>query len=181
MTVTASIQQLAREAEQAYATEEFELSASKYEAAASEYAQGGDALMAAEMANNRSVALMRMGRAKEAYQAAQGTEQVFAAAGDLRRQAIALSNQASALEGLKQYTQALQVYRQSAELLKQISEQDMRSYVLKCMSMLQFRHGKRMEALALMRMALECSNKLSLRERVLKWLLGIVFNLLGGK
>lgn len=181
MTVSASTQQLAREAEEAYAVEEYELAASKYEAAASEYRQAGDPLMAAEMSNNRSVVLIKLGKFSAALQASQGTDRLFAEAGDLRRQAIALGNQAAALEGLKQGDQALALYRQSADLLKQIGEQDMRAYILKNISMIQFRRRKYIEALAFMRMALEAQKRLSLRERILKWLLGVVFNLMGSR
>jgi len=179
MTLNADPLKLVQEAEAAYQTEEYALAANKYQSAQEAYAAAGDALMAAEMANNASVALLKGGNAGAAYEAAAQTDQAFARAGDLRRQAIALSNQASALESLKKTDQALALYQQSSELLKQINETEMRAFVLKSISFLQFRTGKRIEAMATMRIALDAQRKLTLRERVLKSLLGIVFRLIG--
>lgn len=181
MTISPSMQQLVNEAKEAYQTEEYQLAAQKFVAAEKAYSQAGDALMAAEMANNRSVALLKGGNAEGALEAASGTEQVFAQVGDIRRQAIALSNQASALEALKKYDNALELYRQAADLLKTTGDEDMRAYILKSISMIQFRHQDRFAALASMRSALESQKNLSLRDRVLKWLLGVVFRMLGGR
>ena len=179
MTLNADPKQLIDEAETAYQTEEFALAAKKYQAAQDAYIQAGDALMAAEMANNASVSLLKSGDATAAFNAADKTDLVFSQAGDLRRQAIALSNQASALESLKKNDQALDLYTRSSDLLKQINETDMRAYVLKSISYLQFRTGKKFDAMATMRIALDAQRKLTLRERILKTLLGIVFRLMG--
>lgn len=181
MTTSPAPLQLATEAKAAYQTEEYHLAAQKFAAAEAAYQQSGDALMAAEMANNRSVALLKGGSAEAAYQAAHGTADIFARAGDLRRQAIALSNQAAALEVLKKYDEALNLYRQAADLLKTAGDDEMRAYVLKNISLIQFRHQDRFAALASMRIALENQKHLSLRDRILKWLLGIVFRMLGGR
>ena len=181
MSMNASLQQLIKEAQEAYQTEEFRIAANKYEAAAREYTASGDALMAAEMANNRSVALLKAGDAPAAYQASASTDQVFAAAGDIRRQAVALSNQAAALESQRKIEPALQLYQQSADLFKQVNEPDMRAYVLKSISLLQFRSRKRIDAMATMRIALDAQRKLSLRDQVLKFLLNLVFRLLGAR
>lgn len=176
-----SVQKLSKEAQDAYQIEEFALSARKYQDAAAEAARMGDELTAAEMANNRSVALLKGGDAVGAYEAARGTDQVFQHAGDARRQAIALGNQASALEALKKPSEAMPLYQQAADLFKGLGENEMRGIVLKSMSYLQFRTGKRFEAMATMRAALDGQKHLSLRELVLKSLLGIVFRLMGGK
>jgi len=178
MSLNTDPQKIIQEAEAAYQTEEYLLAAKKYQAAQAAYAEAGDALMAAEMANNASVSLLKGGNATEAYAAADKTDLIFAQAGDLRRQAIALSNQASALENLKKNDQALELYKQSSELLKQVGETDMRAFVLKSISFLQFRTGKKFDAMATMRIALDTQRKLTLRERLLKWLLGVVFKLL---
>lgn len=179
--MTAPTAALIAEAQEAYQTEEYGLAARKYAAAEEALSAAGDKLMAAEMANNRSVALLKLGDAAGAHQAALGTEEVFAAAGDLRRQAIALSNQASAMEALGKPAQAVELYRQASQLFKSCGESDMRAFVLKSISMLQFRTGQRLEALATMRAALESQRKLTLREKILKGLLNTVFRLMGGK
>jgi hypothetical protein len=74
------------------------------------------------MSSNRSVALLQAGDAREALQAAQGLERVFALAGDTRRQAMALGNEAAALDALNQNKVALEKYQQCAELLKQAGD-----------------------------------------------------------
>jgi tetratricopeptide (TPR) repeat protein len=75
---------------------------------------GKDELNAAEMKNNESVALLQAGKAKEALQATDGTEEVFQKAGDIKRQGIAVSNRAAALEGLKKWKEALAEYDRAA-------------------------------------------------------------------
>ena len=69
--------------------------------AAQAYTSAKDELNTAEMMNNQSVALLQAGKAKEALQATEGTEDIFQKAGDIKRQGIAVSNRAAALEGSK--------------------------------------------------------------------------------
>jgi hypothetical protein len=45
-----------------------------------------------------------------------GTEAVFAEAGDIRRQAMAVGNRGTVLEALKRYDEALDAYDLSASL-----------------------------------------------------------------
>lgn len=179
MTISPATQQIITQANDAYQAQDFQLAAQKFASAEETYRQSGDALMAAEMANNRSVALLKNGSSEAAFQAARGTDQLFAQAGDTRRQAIALSNQAAALEALKKYDDALGLYRQAADLLKSAGDDEMRGIILKNISLIQFRHQDRFSALASMKSALDAQKHLSLRDRVLKWLLGIVFRMLG--
>lgn len=179
MTLNADPQKSIHEADAAYQGADYALAASKYAAAQQAYSAAGDALMAAEMANNASVALLKAGNPSAALAACEQTDLVFAQAGDIRRQAVALSNQATALEALKRNEQALELYQRASDLLKQINETEMRAFVLKSMSFLQFRSGKKFDAMATMRIALDTQRKLTPRERLLKWLLGVVFKLLG--
>lgn len=176
---TLSLPQMLEKAKTAYETEDFEEAAQWYERAAKEYTALGDAINAAEMNNNRSVSLLRADNPNAAYQAALGTEQVFAQAGDVRRQAMALGNQAAALDNMKKYEEAIQLYRQSNELLKQINDPNLRIYVLQSLSALYLRRRQYLEALAAMQAALDLKSNLSLRERILKKLLQIVFGMLG--
>jgi tetratricopeptide (TPR) repeat protein len=139
-----------------------------YQQAGAQLAHSGDEPMAAEMANNRSVGLLKAGDAQGALDACRGTEQIFARAGDLRRQGMAIGNQAAALEALEQLDEALALYWQSSDLLKQSGDQDTRAYLLQCISALLIRTGRQFEALATMNAALEHKEKLSVQERVLK-------------
>jgi len=176
---TPIVQNPIEQAKTAYADEDYEEAAQWYERAATQLTAQGDLLLAAEMSNNRSVSLLRANNAQAAYQASLGTELVFAQAGDGRRQAMALGNQASALEAMKKDSEALERYRQSNEILKQLNEHELRIYILQSMSGLHLRRRRYLEAMAAMHAALEIKPRLSLRERILKKLLQIVYRMLG--
>ena len=170
---------LIEHAKTAYAVEDYEEAAQWYERAAQQYSAQGDTRLAAEMSNNRSVSLLRADNPQSALQASQGTELVFAQAGDARSQAMALGNQAAALEALKKDSDALLRYQQSNEILKQLNENELRIYILQSMAGLHLRHFRYLEAMAAMHAALEIKPHLSLRERFLKKLLQIVYGMLG--
>jgi tetratricopeptide (TPR) repeat protein len=138
----------------------------------------GQELDAAEAANNQSVALLQAGRAAEALTAAEGSDAVFAAAQDRRRQGMACANQAAALQQLGQREEALQRYTQAVECLKMIGDKELLAYVQKQLSVLQLQTGKQLQALASMDAALENQPRLSLRERLLKKLLHVPFDML---
>ena len=91
---------LVDQGKQAFANKKYDEAASSFSEAASAYEALDDPLNAAEMKNNLSVALLQAGKAQEAYDAAAGTDEVFAQAGDLKRQAMAFGNQAAALDEL---------------------------------------------------------------------------------
>ena len=65
--------------------------------AAQAYESANDPYNAAEARNNQSVALLQGGKANDALKATEGTEEIFAGAGDLKRQGIAIANRAAAL------------------------------------------------------------------------------------
>jgi tetratricopeptide (TPR) repeat protein len=174
-----TIAKMIDQAKAAYEAEDFDEAAKWYERAAGEYTLQADVLNAAEMQNNRSVSLLRSGSPQAAYQASKGTEIVFANARDVHRQAMALGNQAAALEALKKDDDAIQLYKESNELLKQINEPDLRLYVLQSLSGLYLRKRQFLQAMAAMQAALDLKDHLSIRERLLKKLLQIVFSLLG--
>jgi tetratricopeptide (TPR) repeat protein len=173
-----SPKELAQSGENQYRNGQYEEAAASYEKAIQSYTTAGDTLMAAEMANNRSVALLQGGHAQQAYEACLGSDQLFEKAGDNRRRAIALGNQAAALDGMGKKDAALQLYEQCAELLKNENQPEMRSAVLKSISALQLRSGKQMEAIASMDAAIAQKKNLSLRERLLKHLIKLPFRLL---
>jgi tetratricopeptide (TPR) repeat protein len=172
---------LSKEGQAAYATRRFSEAARAYEQAARAYQAGGDAFNAAEAFNNASVAALQANDAPNAYRLAEGTDQVFSLSSDLRRQGMALANQAAALEALQRLPKALERYQRSSDLLKQCGENDLRALVLQSMSTLQLRTGNQLQALASMDSALDNKKKLSLKERLLKRLLRVPFNMLNRK
>ena len=166
------------QAKTAYQDEDYSNAAELYKIAENDYSNAGDPLSSAEMANNRSVALLKAGDAKGALLAVEGTDAVFSQANDEKRQAMALANKAAALESLKKYPEALEVYEQSNEILKRIGENDLRAYVLKGISAVQLRQGKQLEAIASMQASLDNKPNPGVKDRFIKRLIQQVFKLL---
>ncbi|GIV63772.1 MAG: hypothetical protein AB1457_05575 [Chloroflexota bacterium] len=175
----ADIQKMTQKAWEAYQHEDYESAASAFSAVVEVLTGENQKLQQAEMKNNLSVALLKAGKPQEAYQAALGTEQVFAEAGDLKRQAIALANLASALEEMNRLGEALNSFTQAAALFKQIQEKEMRAYVMQRISTIQLRQGKQIESLISMDAALEEKTRLSFKDRLLRNLMRIIRRLSG--
>ncbi|MBI3159375.1 MAG: hypothetical protein HYZ26_07240 [Chloroflexi bacterium] len=164
-------EELARQAKHKYEQGEYRPAAEAFEQAEGAYRAEGQPVLAAEMANNRSVALVQAGDAAAALAAVEGTPQVFEQAGDRLKQAMAWGNRAAALEGLGRLAEAEQAYVQSADLLKELGELELRAEVLKALSALQLRGGRQLEALASMQAGIEGLEQPSLLQRLLKKLL----------
>jgi len=135
------------QARQAYQSEEFAQAAQAYAQAAGIYAGLGDSLMAAEMQNNQSVALLRAKKPQAALAAVQGTDATFAGAGDLRRQGMALANQACALQALKRFPQAIDCFKASGQVLEKAGEGNLRIDVMQLLAVLYLRRFKFYEAI----------------------------------
>jgi len=170
-------QVLTGEAQTAYEAEEFQQAARLFQEAADAYYKSNNEVLAAEARNNQSVALLKAGDAQGALAAAEGTDLIFAAVGDQRRQAMALGNMAAALEDLKDRNRAVDLYQQSAVLFEKIGEADLRALVLQRISSIQMQQGKRVEALSTMQDGLAQKKSLSLADRILKGLLRIIGNM----
>lgn len=174
-----SINQMINEAKSAYQQGDFIVAARAFDAAADSYDVSGDALNAAEMRNNSSVAYLQAGEVSKAFRAVEGTPAVFATAGDVRRQGMALGNLGSALEAMNRLDEASKAYAQSAELLGSIGENDLRAYVMKSLSAIQMRSGRHIEALSTMQAGLDGIEHPKPQQRLLKRLLQVPFKFLG--
>ncbi|MDD5371180.1 MAG: hypothetical protein PHQ40_19025 [Anaerolineaceae bacterium] len=162
----------------AFQSGEYATAARYFADAATAYDQSGDAVQAAEQANNRSVALLKAGDPQSAWSISKGTDQIFASVGDLRRQGLALGNQASALEALGKLDEAEEHFSQAADILKAAGEQDLRGVTLQSLSAVQLRRKNQYGALATMQSALASKQQLTASESLLKRLIRFVFNLL---
>jgi tetratricopeptide (TPR) repeat protein len=165
--------QLANEGKSAYQKGEFLEAAEIFLEASEGYQTAGNPLSSAEMANNRSVALLQGGQPESALLAVQGTIEIFASMGDKRRQAMAFGNRAAALNKLNRVDEAISDYSQAADLFKQVGEHDLRAPVLQALSVLQLRSGRRLESLASMNAGLNEYDQPKPRQRLLKKLLDI--------
>ena len=149
----------------------YDSAAAIFENVANGYADLNDQPNAAEMKNNMSVALLQAGKAQAALDAALGTDQIFANIKDLKRQGIAVGNQAAALEALKRNEEAIAAYERSAQIFADAGEGDMRSLVLKSAAGIKLKSGKVAESAFKMIGSLEAKDKPSIFERILKFLL----------
>lgn len=172
------VTQLVKEGKLAYQRGDYENAARAFHAANQGYQSSQDPLNAAEMANNASVAFLKAGDAQAALQVVEGTPQVFASAGDIRRQAMALGNLGAAFEGVKRYQEAEDAYQQSADLLKQVGEDQLRLNVMQSLSNMQLRTGKHLQALSSMQAGIEDVHRPSPKQRLLKKLLEVPFKLM---
>jgi tetratricopeptide (TPR) repeat protein len=168
-------QQLADEAQAEYNKANYLEAARLYKAAAEGNLSSGETAIAAEMANNCSVAYLKGGNAAAALEVVQGTDSIFAEKGDTLRQAMALGNQAAAMEGLNQLDEAINLYNQSAELLESLGEGELRAYVLQSISAIQLKRGQFLEAYTTMGVGVMGLDKPKLSQRILKSLIRLPF------
>lgn len=164
-------QQLAEEGKRAFAAARYAEAARLFEEASRGYTLQGDAVHAAEMHNNRSVALLKNNQPQHALEAAAGTDKIFESFADVTRQAMALGNQASALEALKRYEEALPLYERAAELFGKAGENEMRALVLKSIAAIRLKQGNLRDAGMEMLGSLGAVEKPNLWQRFLKFIL----------
>lgn len=155
--------------------------AAAFDQAALAFEAAGRPADAAEMRNNLCVVKMSQDDFQGALAAVEGTEAVFAAAGDPRREAQAIANRAACYEGLGRVEDALQTYQRAIDLLGDIGESDTRAACYKRISGLQVKSGQQLQALASMRSGLDLTDKPSMRERMLKGMLDKAVKGLGMK
>ncbi len=173
MTSTNELRRLAEDGKKAFESSKYEAAAELFGKAAQGYADSNDQVNAAEMRNNLSVAMLKLGRNQESLEAARGTEAIFEKAGDPRRQGMAIGNEAAALEGLGRLDEALAAYERSGEVLREAGEGDLRSLVLKAAAGIRLRQGKLVESGIRMLGALESKKHPSIFERVLRFLVRV--------
>lgn len=166
--------QLEAEGKRAFAAKKFNEAADYFRQAAEGYSLGRAALKAAEMQNNLSVALLQAGNAKEALEAALGTDETFAGANDVKSQAMALGNQAAALDELHRYEEALSKYERSAELFASINQGDLRAMVMKSAAAVKLKTGKVTESAFKMIGSLDVKENPGFFERILKFFLRFI-------
>jgi tetratricopeptide (TPR) repeat protein len=162
----------------AYRAGRLEEAAGEFARAEAGFAQQGDHLQRAEMANNRAVVLLALERPSEARAAVAGTEAVFLAAGDQARAGKALGNLAAALEGENQWGAAESAYRRAITCFTEAGDDESRAHTLQALSRLHLRRGRPLEAVAAMDAGLE-ARPAGLSRRFLRWLIALPSRFLG--
>ncbi|HXF85998.1 MAG TPA: hypothetical protein VNK49_11480 [Anaerolineales bacterium] len=171
--MTASPTAFADQGKQEYERGNFIAAAELFARAAQAYVEAHDEVNAAEMKNNQSVALLQAGKAREALEVLEGTEEIFQRAGDLKRQGMAVGNRAAALEGLKKWKEALAEYDRAASLFEQAGEGDMHSVVRKAAANLNLKHGRVIASQMDVYDSLRLVKKPSIAQRLMKFLMRI--------
>ncbi len=179
MNAAPSAAEAARLGEQHYKKQEWSDAAQSFLDAERAYRAEGDALAAAEMANNRAVALLQDGAAEQALQALNGTAERFLKADDKRRAARAFGNTASAQEALGDFEMAAAAYRRAAALFEEVGDAENRTHTLKALSQLQLRRGQTLEALTSYQQGFPSEGQLPVKQRFLRWLLSLPSRLTG--
>jgi tetratricopeptide (TPR) repeat protein len=169
---------LSEEGKSAYQRGDYLTAAETFQKAVQAYQAAHDELNTAEAANNCSVAYLQAGEAEASLNVVEGTPAIFAAAGDLRRQGMALGNYAAALEALERLEEAAEAYLQSADALEQAGEDQLRTHAMQSLSALQFRMGRQLQALASMKSGLDSVKRPTPKQRLLKQLLAIPFQMI---
>ena len=166
--------QLAEQGKQAFKNKNFDEAAELFNQAAEGYTIGGNGLMSAEMKNNVSVALLQAGKPQESLAAAQNTDQVFAEAKDIKRQGMALGNQAAALEVLHRYDEATEKYDLAAQLFDQAGEGDLRAMVMQSSAGIKLKKGRVTDSAFKMMGSLDAKDNPTFFERILKFFLSFI-------
>lgn len=166
--------QLDAQGKQAFQEKRFDEAAEYFRQAAEGYTLERAILLAAEMKNNMSVALLQAGKPQASLDAALGTDEAFAGANDIKRQAMAVGNQAAALEELKRYEEALERYERSAELFRQAGEDDLRSMVMKSAAAIKLKTGNITESAFKMMGSLDAKRTPGFFERILKFFMRFI-------
>jgi tetratricopeptide (TPR) repeat protein len=174
-------EKLCKEGKAEYKKGNFLAAAKAFTAAQSGYETADQMLMAAEMANNASVAYLQAGEAEAAFKAVEGTGEIFKQHGSLSCQGMAAGNRAAALEALDRLDEAVHDYEISIDLLKKAGEDDLLASVSQSLSALQLRMGRQLEAVATIQSGLEGIKKPSPSQRMLKRLIKVPFELLNKK
>jgi tetratricopeptide (TPR) repeat protein len=173
-----SPESLAGLAKKSYQAGKFTTASDLFLQAQKDYQAAGDKLMAAEMGNNRSVALLQAGDAQSSFDACKGTHTVFAKAGDTLREGFALGNQAAALKELGQKKESLKLYRLSAARLEKAGDKENLAIVHKTIASLEMEEGDKFGAMSAMLDALRAKEKLTLREKFMRKLFALASRLL---
>lgn len=181
MSGSAALHKQVKAAQSAYQRGDYAMAMQAFKEARDAYQEAVDLLNAAEMANNACVAALQCEDLETALEFVQGTPEVFAQAGDLRRYGMALANLGTTLEALERNEEALEIYRQAADVLQQAGEDQMRASVMQSLSMLQFELGRRFQALASMSDGLEGVHRPTPKQTFMKKLIDIPMGMLTRK
>jgi tetratricopeptide (TPR) repeat protein len=166
------------EAKKLYRAGKFKQAADGFSQAAAFYLERDENLLAAEMRNNQSVALLKAKKPRLALEAVRGTDKTFHEAGDPLKQGMALANQATALQGLGEKQKAIADFTRAAEIFKDRGEKQMYLQTMQSISSLKMKNRNLVGALFSMQEGLDELDNPNLRQKLLRTLLRIPQNMI---
>lgn len=171
--------ELADGAKSAFERGDFDLAIEGFTAARDSYQESSEHLLVAEMSNNLSVALLQAGMPEQALAEVEQTHQVFLAASDEFKAALAYGNLASALEAVGQREKAEEAMEQAIRLFKEVGDKEHLMHSVRALSELQLRRGRPLDAVSTMQNGLEQQPKLNVKNSILRRILSIPSRLMG--
>lgn len=169
---------LASEGKSLYQAKKYLPAAASFQQAAESYQGSGDTLLAAEMRNNQSVALLLAKEPRQALDALQGTRAIFLEAGELTKGGMALANEATARKELGETEAALELFSEAAELFQGAGEEQLFLETMQSVSEIKMKSRNLTGALFSMQKGLQGIEKPTWRQKLLKSLLNIPDKLL---
>ena len=140
-----------------------------------------DNVFAGEMANNASVSYLQGDDPKNALAVLDGVAEVFEAQGDNQKLAVTFGNKAASLEALNQNEKAADLYQKAAEIFSEEGDSELYRNTIQSLSALQLRTGLPIEALTTMKVSMEKAPQKGIKNRFLKRILDIPFQLITPK
>ncbi|NQS91884.1 MAG: hypothetical protein HQ574_05685 [Chloroflexi bacterium] len=161
-----------------YKAGKFQQAAEEFDEAACLYLNQGNDLLAAEMRNNQSVALLQAKQPQLALEAVLGTAVLFQNTGNPLKEGMALANEATAHKELNNHQEAINKFSRAAEIFNHLNEGEMYLQTMQSISALKLKIKNIPGALFSMQEGLEGVKKPNLRQKLLKSLLKIPQNFL---
>jgi tetratricopeptide (TPR) repeat protein len=152
----------------------------RFEAAAVAYEGAGEAAERAEMLNNMGVVYRVQGNWQAAAEALTQAERAFAEAGDKNRQGQALGNQGDLYASRGEREQAARCYSDAAALFAETKDGEKQSMVLRALSLLRLRQRRIFEAISYMEQSGRVHPRPGLGQRLLGFLIRLMFRVQGG-
>ena len=163
-----------------YEQQDYEAAARMFRQAQEAYEAVGQGDMAAEMQTNIGLVHRALGEYQQALDIMQIALNTFRERNDAFRGAQVIGNMGGVYSELNDKEQAYNCYRQAADTFQELSEKKLYGETLIAMAKLQVRDGKIMAGAATYEVGLEQLDKLTVRQKVLKNLIGLRNRLTGG-
>jgi tetratricopeptide (TPR) repeat protein len=181
MSLSLSPQELKDEGMRLFQQGQHQQALAAFEQAAAAFAAQEDVGNQAEMLNNMGVILRVRGEMDTAGTILNQAAELFAQIDDNTRHAQTLGNLADLYAQQKKYTEAARHYSNAAAQFSQSDEKENQAQVLRALSLMELRRGQWLAAIVRMEESLQARPRLSLPQRIFKWLIRFANRLLGGQ